>query len=109
TKIRPSRLHPRENTLAGSGATAGANGEEILGCRRSLNPPGSEMLVLTIFSPPLVVMVRKLLPLPSIGRVKMAGGSTAPVLETALTVIVAFPGTQVGHCPPMNGLIIRSL
>jgi hypothetical protein len=56
-------LQIKEYTLAGSG-TDGANGPEILGCRRSLKPPGAEMVVLTIDSPPCVVIVKKLLPLP---------------------------------------------
>src|SRR5262249_51136779 len=109
TNARPNRLHTRVNTLAGSGTDAGANGPEILGCRRSLKPPGAEMFVLTMDSPFVATMVKKLLPLPK-KYVNIAGGSGVPVGESASTVITAFPLTQFGHTPgpPTNGLMIRS-
>jgi hypothetical protein len=59
-------------------------------------------------SPPLVVIVRKLFPFPMFRPVKVTGASGVPLLETARTVIVDAPPVQFGHCPPMNGLIIRS-
>jgi hypothetical protein len=64
--------------------------------------------VLTIDSPPLVVIVRKLLPFPMLRAVYVTGASGVPLLETARTVMVEAPPVQLAHCPPMNGLIMRS-
>src|SRR5689334_15145300 len=86
------------------------NGPEILGCRRSLNPPEATMLVLTIDSPPVATMVRKLLPFPSVSPLKVTGASATPPLVTAFTVMVEAPPVQSAQTPgpPTNGLMIKS-
>ena len=65
--VSPRTLLPRsKNDEVWSGtATADVDAPEIpetRGCRRSSNPPVESTVTLFIISPPVVVMVRKLLP-----------------------------------------------
>jgi hypothetical protein len=85
---------------AGSGICT--NGPEMRGWRKSLKPPGTLTLVLTIFSPLVATIVKKLLPLATFRPVKTKGASGVFVAETASTVIVDAPPVQVGHRPPIN-------
>src|SRR6266849_2436993 len=104
----PSRPKPNPINTYVPGSGIATNGPEILGWRRSLIPPATLIVVLTMDSPPVATIVRKLLPLPTVRPLNVTGASGVPLLETARTVIVDAPPAQFGHCPPMNGLIIRS-
>src|SRR5579862_285364 len=105
---KPSRPKPTPINKYVPGSGIATNGPEIRGWRTSLIPPATLIVVLTIDSPSAATIVRKLLPLPTVKPLNMTGASGVPLLETARTVIVDAPPVQFGHCPPMNGLIIRS-
>src|SRR5215831_12651844 len=63
---------PNSTNVPGSGTSVnGLKGPDILGWRKSANPPGTSMLVLTIDSSPEATIVRKLLPFPTLSPVKM--------------------------------------
>ena len=64
-KAKPTAPRAIMVIVAGSGTgEVVASAPEILGWRRSLNPPGASIVVLTIDSPLVATIVRKFWPLP---------------------------------------------
>src|SRR5215469_5175698 len=96
TPATASKALPSSSIDGGSGTIVTPEMPEIRGCFRSSKPPSESIVTLSITSPPLVVMVRKLLP------------CLSPYVNIKGPVFVITVTTRSLLFTGLKGLIIRS-